>query len=87
MSGDPAAATAIRPIRWRSRAPQTPQGDGDSGGFHGKALPVLNSHDIVSCGNPTFPKPTGSPGLPLTLELLPLEALSRETWLRKPPRS
>ena len=40
-----------------------------------------------SCGNPAFPQLTSPPDLPLTLELLPLEALSRETWLRKPPRS
>ena len=39
------------------------------------------------CGNPAFPQLTGTVDLPLPLELLPMEGLSRETWLRKPPRS
>ena len=42
----------------------------------------VSAHTIPSCGNAGFPKLTGSTDLPLTLELLPLDALSRETWLR-----
>ena len=44
-------------------------------GVHGEALPVLNSHDIVGCGNAGFPKLNAPPGILLTLGALPLETL------------
>lgn len=40
---------------------------------------------LGSFGNAGFPKLTSSPGRPLTLGALPLDALGGQTWLRNLP--